>query len=143
MVRKLRTTTSPVPPNEVMQISANVTKFGETMDLLRTIIKYGCCLGMVYFICKAIVTLTYNLSGRTTIANIGINLSFVWPTATALASCWAIGEKKSKGNHIKKLSEENKELKKIVDKNVGSSSLKSNGETREEDKIWLWLSQII
>lgn len=135
MVRKSKKDYVPVSENRALEISASVSKFAEIMDLLKTIIKGATYIGVAFFIYKIVEVLCLNLAGKETIANIGIELSFVWPLATFVSTSWALAERRSKGLHIERLSKENKELKRKLDPNLGTSSLRSNGETRLEDRL--------
>jgi hypothetical protein len=133
MVRRNKGNYVPVSKNRALEISANVSKFAEVTDLLKVVIKGATHVGIAFFIYRIVEVLCLNLAGKETIANIGIELSFIWPLATFVSTSWALAEKRSKGLHIERLSRENKELKRKLDPNLGTSSLRPNGETRLED----------
>lgn len=135
MVRKTKGNYTPVPEGMALKISADVNKFAEIMDFFKTIVRGLTNVGIAYFVYRIVAILCLSLAGKETVATIGINLSFAWPLATFGSVCWAVGERKNKGNQIRRLSAENKELKRRLDPNVGSSSLRPNGETRLEDKL--------
>lgn len=135
MGRKNKKNYMPVSEEKALKISADIAKFGETMDFLKTLVKAVAACVTIHYLYKILAELSLNLAGKETIANIGVDLSFVWPTLTLGSMCLAYGERKNKGTQIKRLSKENKELKRRIDSGVGTSSLRDDGETRMEDRL--------
>jgi hypothetical protein len=116
----------------------------ETASTVRSAIKWGCPLGIAYFVYLAIAS----LSGQTTSADIRIGfiasilndmkkdsiarIALPWGLAVGFG-LWAVVERRLRKNHIVGSGETVRRLETRLDPNRSSSHLTQRGETPPED----------
>lgn len=108
------------------------------IQVINNLIRYGTILGVSYHLYLAVES----LSGRTTLADIGIsflgNLNI--SVAIAWVSCivgivYGMNQKKLKNDTVERLQSRITDLEKEIDPKRSSSNLTKRGETRQEDKL--------
>jgi hypothetical protein len=100
---------------------------------------------MVLAVCVAFIFIARALAGKQTLAGLRFKiiaevyankwtaLILSW-VLTATTTGWAIGERKLRKSHIKRVSSEQSGLQKMIDRKRRSSHLMNDGSTRPEDE---------
>lgn len=106
--------------------------------VLQSAIRWGSIVAVAWFTRLAIG----DLSGETTLADIGIN--FLGKVEVSVALAWTVGalggyygyrQRKLRRDTVERLQDRNKELEKRIDLNRTSSRLTKRGDTRPEDVV--------
>ena len=107
------------------------------VSVINTFIKYGSFTLVVRYLYLAVAT----LAGKETVSNIVLslvtNLSMNQWMAYAMAGsgvAYGYSQRRLRMNTVERLQSRNEQLELAVDPNRTSSLLRSNGETRPEDK---------
>ena len=111
-------------------------------DAVARIFTAICKYGAICFIAWCVKEASNGLSGKQTLAKIGVDVATDFRLnewlAYALAGgsvVWGLGERRLRRNKVAELAKQTTELEQLVDNNRSSSNLTPRGTTHDRDKV--------
>jgi hypothetical protein len=130
-----------MPAQRELDHQYRMTKLVSFTSVLRAVIR----LLMICAVCVALVFIARALAGRQTFADIKFKLiaelyanrwtALILSWILSITSTgWAIGERRLRKRHIKRVASEQSKLQEMIDPKRRSSHLMTDGTTRPEDE---------
>ena len=123
---------------EINDIQKLYIKLNFWASIINQAIKWGALLGISGFFYKSVAA----LSGKATLAKFLIKIigdfsinEYIWYALALFGTGYGLVERRLRKNKVKKLSERNKKLELLIDKNRTSSNLNPEGELNKGEEL--------